>query len=206
LPHVFGLFAQEERSAAHSPRGLGIGLALVRGLVEMHGGSVEAASPGVGRGSEFTVHVPALRPARKVEADEPVSAGGPNGKAPCHRLLIVDDNRDSAESLAMLLEVQGHEVRTAHDGPAALDTARDFRPDIVLLDIGLPGMDGYEVARRLRQQWGRQAVLVALTGYGSDEDQRRAQEAGFDHHLLKPVDLDALDQLLVRPESSKQSV
>jgi CheY-like chemotaxis protein/two-component sensor histidine kinase len=205
LPHVFGLFTQEERSLARSQGGLGIGLSLVRGLVEMHGGSVEATSPGVGRGSEFTVRLPALPEALGAEANgKPVGAGAPAGRTSSQRILVVDDNRDSAESLAMLLQVQGHEVQTAHDGLAALETARAFRPDIVLLDIGLPRMDGHEVARRLRREEGRQAVLVALTGYGTDEDHRRSQEAGFDYHLVKPVELDALYQLLIRPEPAVQ--
>ncbi|MCI0464501.1 MAG: response regulator, partial [Gemmataceae bacterium] len=201
--HVFDLFSQEERSLAHSQGGLGIGLSLVRRLVEMHGGSVKAASPGAGRGSEFTVRVPALPEDQGAEANcKQVRAGSPTGRMPSQRVLVVDDNCDAAESLAMLLQVKGHEVHTAHDGLAALETARDFQPDIVLLDIGLPGMDGYEVARRLRQEQGRQAVLVALTGYGTDEDHRRSQEAGFDYHLVKPVELDALHQLLMRSEAS----
>jgi PAS domain S-box-containing protein len=202
LPHVFDLFTQEERSLARSQGGLGIGLSLVRSLVQMHGGTVAATSPGAGGGSEFTVRVPVLPETRGTEArGNQVRAGGPIDRMPSQRLLVVDDNRDSAESLAMLLEVKGREVRTAHDGVAALEAAREFRPDIVLLDIGLPGMDGFEVARRLRREHGRQAILVALTGYGTDEDQRRSREAGFDYHLLKPVELDALLQLLMHQES-----
>jgi PAS domain S-box-containing protein len=205
LPHVFDLFTQEERSLGHSQGGLGIGLSLVRRLVEMHGGSVEATSLGVGRGSEFTVRVPALPEAQGAEAKRKQGrADGPAGQPPARRVLVVDDNRDAAESLAILLQVKGHEVQTAHEGLAALEIARDFRPDIVLLDIGLPGMDGYEVARRLRQEHGRQEVLVALTGYGTDEDHHRSREAGFDYHLAKPVELDALYQLLIRPEASMQ--
>jgi two-component system, chemotaxis family, CheB/CheR fusion protein len=201
LPNIFDLYHQEERSLERSQGGLGIGLSLVRGLVEMHGGSIAAASPGVGQGSEFTVRVPALAEApRGPEGNgKQVPAANGNTRTPFQRLLVVDDNRDSAESLALLLQVQGYEVQTAHDGLAALERARVFRPDVVLLDIGLPRMDGYEVARRLRQEGGHQAVLVALTGYGTDEDQRRSQAAGFDHHLLKPVELDALHELLIRP-------
>jgi PAS domain S-box-containing protein len=203
LPHVFDLFTQEGRSQGRSQEGLGIGLALVRGLVEMHEGSVEATSPGVGRGSEFTVRVPALpeAPGAGVSGKQ-VSAGDVTVRALSQRILVVDDNRDSAESLAMLLQMKGHEVQTAQDGLTALEAARNFRPAIILLDIGLPRMNGYEVARRLHREHGRQAILVAVTGYGTDEDQRRSREAGFDYHLVKPLDLDALHQLLIWAESS----
>jgi PAS domain S-box-containing protein len=205
LPHVFDLFTQEDRSVARSQGGLGIGLSLVRSLVEMHGGSVKAASPGLGQGSEFTVRVPALSEAQEVKANgKQTGTGGQTRRTPSHRLLVVDDDRDSAESLALLLQVKGNEVQTAPDGSAALESARDFRPDIILLDIGLPGMDGYEVARRLRREHSRQTVLVALTGYGTDEDHRKSQRAGFDYHLVKPVELDALFQLFLRLESSAQ--
>jgi CheY-like chemotaxis protein len=203
LPKIFNLYHQEERSLDRSQGGLGIGLSLVRGLVEMHGGSVAAASPGVGRGSEFTVRIPALADApRGTEGNgKQDRAGQANGRTPFQRFLVVDDNRDSAESLALLLKVKGYEVQTAYDGVAALERARVIQPDVVLLDIGLPRMDGYEVARRLRQEGGRQAVLVALTGYGTNEDLQRSREAGFDHHLIKPVELDALDELLAGRKS-----
>ena len=194
LPRVFDLFTQEDRSLARAQGGLGVGLALVRRLVELHGGTVHAASPGLGQGSEFTICLP--------DQDAPViPSARPAGLAAPPRLrrrvLIVDDNEDSAQLLSMLLTAQGHVVHTADDGPAALDAARDFRPDVVLLDIGLPLMDGYEVASRLRGEYGRDGLLlIAVTGYGQDGDRRRAEEAGFDHHLVKPVDRVMLDALL----------
>jgi signal transduction histidine kinase/ActR/RegA family two-component response regulator len=196
LASVFDLFTQGDHSLDRSQGGLGIGLTLVRQLVEMHGGRVEAHSEGPGRGSEFLVRLPALPVEEPAEAPEPAAPGRP-ARGPRRRVLVVDDNRDAAESLALLLGVAGHEARVSHDGPSALAAAAEFRPDAVLLDIGLPGMDGYEVARRLRAETdtGR-ALLVALTGYGQEEDQRRALAAGFDHHLIKPADLDALTALL----------
>jgi signal transduction histidine kinase len=201
LPHVFDLFTQGDRSLARSEGGLGIGLTLVKSLVEMHGGSVEAHSQGPNQGSEFVVRLPILAapPARVAQeqhngTDHPVSRP--------RRVLVVDDNTDSAESLDRLLGLQGHEVRTAHDGPTALRVAQMFGPEVVLLDIGLPQMDGYEVARQLREQIGlRQVVLVALTGYGQEEDRRKAAEAGFDAHLTKPADPAALHRLLTGARS-----
>jgi signal transduction histidine kinase/DNA-binding response OmpR family regulator len=192
LATVFNLFTQAERSLDRSQGGLGIGLTLVRRLVEMHGGTVEARSDGPGKGSEFLVHLPAL-----AEAAEPQPAAGSSEalSAPGagSRVLVVDDNVDAAESLAILLRLGGCVVRLAHDGPTALEAAQTFRPEIVLLDIGLPGMDGYEVARRLRTcPASADAVLVAVTGYGQAEDRVRSHQAGFDHHLVKPVDLAAL--------------
>jgi signal transduction histidine kinase len=196
LPHVFELFAQADRSLDRSQGGLGIGLTLVRRLVEMHGGTVEASSPGPGHGSEFVVRIPAvshveLLPETETPADETVmdSVG--------LRVLVVDDNVDVARTLAMVLSEVGHEVHTVHDGPSALDATGDLRPDIVFLDLGLPGMDGYEVARRIRRQpVGDSLVLVALSGYGREEDLRRSRAAGFDLHLTKPVGLAVLEPLL----------
>ncbi len=193
---VFDLFTQVDRSLDRSQGGLGIGLTLVRQLVEMHGGQVEAHSDGPGRGSEFVVRLPALAAEAVSEAPPPAPAGPP-ARGPGRRVLVVDDNWDAAESLALLLEVAGHQVRTCPDGRSALEAAEQFRPEAVLLDIGLPGMDGYEVARRMRQLPAtRGALLVALTGYGQEDDQRRAHEAGFNHHLIKPADLEALAGLL----------
>jgi CheY-like chemotaxis protein len=197
LPRVFDLFVQAERRLDRSQGGLGIGLTLVKRLVELHGGTIDAFSAGPGRGSEFVVRLPAL-----AEAAEPPQAGredpATSATAPsARRILVVDDNRDAAESLAMLLRLESQEVRLAFDGPTALRVAGEFRPQVVFLDIGMPGMDGYEVARRLRQQPGLGgATLVALTGWGQEGDRRRSQEAGFDHHAVKPVELAALHRLL----------
>jgi PAS domain S-box-containing protein len=204
LPRAFDLFAQGDRSPARAEGGLGIGLSLVRSLVELHGGTVEAASDGPGRGSEFVVRLPlaAGRPAAEGPRGEAAAGGGRKagpGKPAAQRVLVVDDNRDSADSLALLLSLWGHEARVAYDGPAALEAARDYRPGLVLLDIGLPGMTGLEVARRLRQEVGlRDALLVAMTGHGRDEDRRRSQEAGLSAHLVKPVAPEELAGLLAR--------
>jgi signal transduction histidine kinase/CheY-like chemotaxis protein len=201
MPHVFELFTQGKLSSDRSPGGVGIGLALVRQLVELHGGKIVAHSAGVGSGSEFVVRLPiAMADANN---DKPFAAApkttGPLGELPPQRILVVDDNVDSAETLSMLLALGGHAVRVAHDGPTALQSAADFRPEVVLLDLGLPRMDGYEVARRLLQQPDAgKMLLVALTGYGQDEDRRRSEEAGFNAHLVKPVELDALRNLLAQ--------
>lgn len=194
INRVFELFVQGDQSLARSEGGLGIGLTLVRSLVEMHGGTVEARSDGPGRGSEMVVRLPVLVPERAESRPPSPRLSSPSG---ARRILVVDDNQDSAESLAFLLELQGHEVRAAFDGPQALDLARSFEPHLVVLDIGLPRMDGYEVALRLREERGKDGlVLIALTGYGQEEDLRRSREAGFDHHLVKPADLEKLQELL----------
>jgi CheY-like chemotaxis protein len=197
LPKIFDLFVQADHAAARSQGGLGIGLTLVKNLVEMHHGTVEAHSAGLGKGSEFVVRlslsVMAREAPEKREIDGRRQAVASSGR----RLLVVDDNKDAADSLAMLLRMQGHEVRVAHNGPAALELTKGYRPEIVFLDIGMPGMDGYEVARRLRRQPGLENVrLAALTGWGQEEDRRRTAEAGFDHHLVKPVESSALQALL----------
>jgi signal transduction histidine kinase/CheY-like chemotaxis protein len=197
LPRVFDMFMQvEERSLQRTEGGLGIGLTLVKELVDMHDGTVTAQSNGRGQGSEFTVRLP-LAPeggvmATSVADDETRSVPGRR-----RRILVVDDNRDAVESLAMLLELMEYDVRTAEDGLKAIDVTREFSPDVVLLDIGLPVLNGYETARRIRElDGGGEVFLVALTGWGQDEDRRRSREAGFDHHLVKPVDPDALERLL----------
>jgi len=195
-PRIFELFVQVDHAATRSQGGLGIGLTLVKDLVEMHGGSVAAASEGLGKGSEFVIRLPLV-----VKLPPPPDAAAPPEQRPTtapvrHRLLIVDDNQDAAESMAMLLRFKGHEVRVAHDGPAALKLASSYRPQIVLLDIGMPGMDGYEVARQWRALPGSEfTVLAALTGWGQENERRRTTEAGFDHHLVKPVDLKELEKV-----------
>jgi PAS domain S-box-containing protein len=195
LDRVFDPFIQGSRSLDRSEGGLGIGLTLVRTLVEMHGGTIEARSEGVGRGSEFVVALPAIPPPELAVA--PAAEPEMEAESRPLRVLVVDDNLDTAESLRILLELAGHEVRAAHSGPEALDAAADFTPQAVLLDIGLPGLNGFEVARRLRQDpvLGS-AALIAVSGYGQDEDRQRSREAGFDQHLLKPLDFDDLQKLL----------
>jgi CheY-like chemotaxis protein len=198
LSRIFEPFVQSNRVLHQSQGGLGIGLTLVRRLVEMHGGTVTAHSEGPGKGSEFVVRLPALLPKQPLRGARTVGEGGEAvGAAPRRRILIVDDNVDAAESLALLLRLEGHDVRVTYDGPAALAAVEAEPPDLVFLDIGMPVMNGYEVARRLREQPGLESlVLVAMTGWGQDEDRRRSQEAGFDHHLIKPVEPEALHKLL----------
>jgi PAS domain S-box-containing protein len=197
LPRLFDMFMQVESSADRSQGGLGIGLTLVRRLVEMHGGKIEARSAGLGRGSEFLVRLPALtEPAfesvRKPPEDS--SAQAPSG---ARRVLIVDDNADSAESMAVLLRLHGHEVSIAYDGQSALEEAHAFRPDVMFLDLDLPKVDGYEVVRRLRLEPAmRNMTVVAMTGYGQEADRQRTQEAGFQLHLVKPVEFNSIEDLL----------
>ena len=198
LPHIFDLFAQAERSLDRAQGGLGIGLCLVQRLVELHGGTVEAHSV-LEQGSEFVVRLPALpdaaAPAPAPAPQRCTETAAPPGKY-C-RVLLVDDNVDLVRSLAKLLEVSGHEVRITYDGPSALDSVGQYRPDVVLLDIGLPGLSGFEVAKLIRQQAELKGiVLVAMTGYGQETDRKNSQEAGFDHHLVKPADFDALERIL----------
>ncbi len=220
LPHVWDLFMQVDPTYDRAQSGLGIGLALVRSLVELHGGSAEVASAGLGQGSEFTVRLPLATSAdiastaTSTGAPENVEPAGPflpraTATPRAHRILVLDDNADQAGSLTLLLTLWGHDVRTAHDGPSALTEAAAFRPEVVFLDIGLPGMDGHEVARRLRRDPGLgQAFLIALSGYGTDEDRRHSQEAGIDTHIVKPVEPGALRELLagLGPGGSMQGV
>jgi signal transduction histidine kinase/DNA-binding response OmpR family regulator len=202
LSQIFGMFVQLDASEQQVQSGLGVGLTLVQRLIEMHGGSIEAHSEGAGKGSEFVVRLPALAPATKTIAeDEPVSEERP---AVRRRILVVDDNFDSAESMAMMLTLSGHEVATAHDGMEAVKLAGEFQPDVAFLDLGMPKLDGYEAARSIRQQsWGKQIVLVALTGWGQQEDKRRSREAGFDAHLVKPIDFGVLEELVASGFSQK---
>lgn len=193
LPEMFELFAQGDRSLARSEGGLGIGLTLVKKLVEMHGGTITAESAGLDQGSTFTIHLPAVTPKARVVAQPRV--GGELART--SRVLVVDDNVDTVLGLSKLLTIQGHQVSAAYSGPEAIEAARASRPEFILLDIGLPGMDGYEVARRLRrEESGRDAVIIAITGYGHDTDRHRSKESGFDHHLVKPLDHDLLVSLL----------
>ena len=192
LASVFEMFTQVDRSNRLAQGGLGIGLTLVRSLVAMHGGTVEARSAGPGTGSEFVVELPALG------AHAPANGDAARPPAfPRRRILVVDDNRDAADTLGELLSALGATVSVAHSGRAALDTFSSFAPDTVLLDIGMPEMDGYEVARRIRAVPAhRDVLLIALTGWGQEHDQRRSLAAGFDHHVVKPPDVDRLRELL----------
>jgi two-component system CheB/CheR fusion protein len=195
LPRVFDMFSRGDSPGTSSQSGLGLGLTLAKRLVEMHHGSIEAKSQGLGKGSEFIVRLPLMQgdggPAVESRSSEPQ-----NGQVP-KRILVVDDREPQAQSLAMLLRSMGHEVRVANDGPSALDAAADFLPEVGLVDIGLPGMSGYELARRLREQPQlKNMLLIAQTGWGRDEDRQRSEEAGFDYHLTKPIDYEALFRLL----------
>ena len=193
LTRVFDLFAQVDRTLERSQGGLGIGLTLVKRLVEMHGGSVEARSGG--RGSAFVVRLPTVAgpppmaiPASRSSADRPRTQ---------RRILVVDDNEDSADSLSLLLGVMNNEVRTAYDGLAGVEAAEEFRPDVILLDIGMPKLNGFDACRRIREQpWGKAIFMIAQTGWGQEDDRRRSREAGFDHHLVKPIDPAALGRLI----------
>jgi PAS domain S-box-containing protein len=203
LPRLFEMFAQVDTSLERSRDGLGIGLTLVKTLVEMHGGTVEAHSDGLGRGSEFVVRLPVLAEMPERQSRPPVGELMPSvGR----RVLIVDDSEDGAESLAMLLRFAGHDTYKAHDGIAAIEAAEQLQPDAVLLDFGLPRLNGYEVCSRIRQEpWGKDLVLVALTGWGQEEDRQRSKEAGFDAHMVKPVDHDVLLTLLASLPSVRGS-
>ncbi len=196
LPDMFKLFSQGERSIARSEGGLGIGLTIVKRLVEMHDGNVTASSDGAGKGSEFVVSLPA---AKRVPTKATPSETSHNEVRKGSRILVVDDNVDTARGLGRLLKLLGNDVRVTHDGKSAIETAQTLRPEFILLDIGLPGMDGYEVAATLRKDgFCKNSVIIAVSGYGQEEDRRRSREAGFDHHLVKPVDFDTLTTLLGR--------
>jgi CheY-like chemotaxis protein len=195
LDSIFDLFVQGDPSGDRSQGGLGIGLTLVRSLVQLHGGRVEARSEGLGRGSEFTVRLPAIADPQAREAEKEAD---PGVIAP-RRVLVVDDNRDAAEMLSEVLRKAGHQVSEAYDGLSALVIASQFRPEVVLLDLGLPDLDGFEVARRLRADQPSAMKIVALTGFGREEDRRRTAEVGIDLHLVKPVALETVLQLMGQP-------
>ncbi len=194
LPRIFDMFTQVDRSLEKSQGGLGIGLTLVKRLVELHGGSVEARSEGPGKGSEFVVRLPVAVDAstpHALDSDEETLA------TTSLRILIVDDNRDGADSLALILQIMGNDTRTAYDGQEGVDEAEQFRPDVIVFDIGLPKLNGYEACRCIRElSWAKSVVLIAVTGWGQDEDRRRSRDAGFDHHVVKPVDARTLMTLL----------
>ena len=201
LSNVFEMFTQVDGDLGRSQGGLGIGLSIVQRLVQMHGGSVEARSDGPGKGSEFVVRLPV---APSLVANQPAVETSLAPPTPSLRILVADDNRDSAESLAMLLTLVGNETRTAHDGLEALDVAAAFRPDVMLLDLGMPKLNGFEACRNIRQQaWGKNMVVIALTGWGQDEDKRKSLAAGFDVHLVKPIDFSALEKLLAEVIATK---
>ena len=203
LPHLFEIFTQANTAIDRAQGGLGVGLSLVKGLVELHRGRVEVHSDGPGRGSEFIVHLPLAVTGPNPAANSVPENGKPHS-ATGYRILIVDDNRDGADSLAMLLESQGHEVATAYDGAEAIQSAEILRPDLVLLDIGMPNLNGYETCRQIREQsWGSDLLVIALTGFGQEEDRRRTLEAGFDLHMIKPLNPDNLNQLLALLSNQK---
>jgi CheY-like chemotaxis protein len=203
LHHIFEMFTQVKGPLDRPQGGLGIGLALVRNLVEMHGGTVEAKSDGDGLGSEFIVRLPLETAHEEQYAQEDDSRVV--AQTPSRQILLADDNEDAATSLAMLLRLSGHKVHVAHDGQVALELAKSSKPEIAILDIQMPDMDGHEVARRLRQQPGlEKVILVALTGYGQPEDRLRSQAAGFTHHLTKPVDPKLLHELIASCDDGQQ--
>ena len=200
LPRIFDMFTQAGLSLERAQGGLGVGLALVERLVTLHGGTVTAFSGGLGKGSQFTIRLPVLQAHRQAASDVPAAA--PSGPEKHCRILVVDDNEDSAESLAMLLHLLGHEVKTANDGASALGAAAEFRPNVAILDIGLPKVNGYDLAKQIREQpWGSDVVLVALTGWGQEQYRRRSAESGFNHHLTKPVEFEVLQQILAAADS-----
>ncbi len=205
LERIFDIFTEVERPQSSPHDGLGVGLTLVKRLVELHGGTVSAYSAGPGTGSSFSVRLELLQ--SSCEEARPAPATGKAGEGSLRaRILVADDNYDAAQSLALMLGMDGHDVRTASDGLEALRIAEEFRPQLVLLDIGMPRLDGYETARRLRERpWAGETLLFALTGWGQEEDRERARKAGFDRHLVKPVDPEALSQLLNQTLTGSQA-
>jgi CheY-like chemotaxis protein len=199
---VFELFAQVDASRSLSKGGLGIGLALAKRITELHGGSIAVFSEGLDRGSEFVVRLPLVSQAGDQASG--VAPAGSTSPAASRRILVVDDNRDSAESMSALLALDGHQTLMSHDGLDALEKAASFRPDVILLDIGLPLLDGYEVCRRIREQPGTEhVVMIATTGWGQPDDRRKSREAGFDSHCVKPVDHAVLSELIAHPRARR---
>jgi CheY-like chemotaxis protein len=196
------MFTQADRSLGKSQGGLGIGLTLVKSIVEMHGGRVDVTSDGPGRGSEFIVRLPVM-----VEASGPLATEKkPLVPRSALRILIVDDNRDGADILSMMLKMLGNDTRTAYDGQEGVEAAAQFRPDVMLIDIGLPKLNGYDACRRIREQaWAKKAILIAVTGGGQEEDRHRAHEAGFDKHMVKPLEPQALMKLLASLQTATLS-
>jgi PAS domain S-box-containing protein len=205
LPRIFEMFSQVDRSIERSTGGLGIGLALVKGLVEMHGGTVTATSAGQGKGSTFAVKLPALESAAAPSTGIP-SGISPPYAGPRRRILVVDDNRDSADSMATMLSLMGNEVRTAHDGIEAIEAAKEFRPKAILMDLGMPNLNGYGATQRIREQpWGRDMTIIAMTGWGQEADRTQSNDVGCDGHLVKPVNLSDLENLLTELEANRPS-
>jgi CheY-like chemotaxis protein len=197
LTEVFELFAQVDRTLENARGGLGIGLSLVKQLVEMHGGDIVAKSAGIGHGSEFVVRLPAIAAPAQTRSARRRATDGVS-----RRILVVDDNHDAARSLSVLLELSGHVTKLAHDGQEAVQKAADFSPEVILLDIGLPKLSGYDVCKTIRRGTANgQPMIIALTGWGQDDDRARTREAGFDAHLVKPVDIGMLKKLLGRSRS-----
>jgi CheY-like chemotaxis protein len=195
LPRIFEMFSQIDHSLEKSQGGLGIGLCLVKRFVELHGGSIDARSDGLGKGSEFVVRLPVVVDAEVPQ--EPTAAQRLHMKS-SQRILIVDDNKDGADSLSMMLKILGNDTLTAYDGEEAVEKAVEFQPDAILLDIGLPKLNGYEACRQIREQMnGKKMLIIAQTGWGQDEDRQRTHDAGFDYHLVKPVNLTDLNKILV---------
>jgi PAS domain S-box-containing protein len=196
MQNIFQMFSQVDRSIERTAGGLGIGLELVKGLVEMHGGTVKAHSAGVGKGSTFTVSLPIILTPPEPSVDETPTADRPANGA-IRRVLVVDDSEDGARSMARVLKLRGHDVRLAYDGQSAVDAASEFRPDLILMDVGMPGLNGYEATRQIREQaWARSTIVIALTGWGQEADRQLSREAGCDAHLVKPVSLVDLEQLV----------
>ena len=200
LDRIFDMFTQVDRSIERSQGGLGIGLTLVKRLVELHGGTVEAHSAGPGKGSEFKIRLPILRRAAGAPRNDDAGSQPPTAR---RRVLVVDDNENGAKVLGMLLTALGNEVRSCYDGLTAIEVASEFHPDVILLDLGMPKLNGFDTAIRIRQEpWGKDIVLAALSGWGQDDDKRRTRQAGFDYHFVKPIEPAALQRLLAECEPS----